>query len=816
MRDEYTRRSTGRTAWQRGLWRAIGVSGCLVAGAAILPSTASALAPGRGYELVSPPDKAGASASPYAISADGSRVLMDSGGGFAGAPAQDGIFNSYLVTRSPGGWLTAAQSFPAATYFTPGKRADATKDLSRTLMMAATYEQSQHASTAFYLRDADGSLTVASPTIVDRLNPDSIDNFVNYVGAAADFSSFVFSTVPTNPVLDTDVVAPATLFNLYEVTGVGTSTPAVRRVDLDTNGTIPGPACGRQAGGARSSLNVVSDDGQKIFFSGRRPPVPTSCAAASRGPLKVFARIGGTTTAEISASQCSRVANPAAVPPVTACAPPATSPAAARTAADVQYQGASTDGGSVFFSTNQQLTSSDTDATEDLYEYRFSPGAGQPTLTQVSAGAGSSATPGSGALFQGVVRTSDDGRRAYFVAQGKLTSDPNGAGETAVAGQNNLYLFERTAAHPEGRTRFVAPLDAGDSMLWGSDAGRQAQLASADGSILVFQSVAQLTDDDTDSAADIFRYDAQTSSTVRVSRGKDGFAQDGNTAGQAANIREPGGAGGQSPRAQWATNVSEDGSRIVFQTAEALQSDDTNDGLDVYEWHDGAVDMVTDGKERNPKFGIYSITPDGGSIVFASTNRLLGQDVDSASDAYVARLGGGFPPPESEPDSSCAGDVCQGDTALPPVSGESLSERFAGPGNLVPAPSVPASKLSVAAAKTVRGSTAQARVQVSGKGKIRITGAGLVGSVKSVSTAGSYRVPVRLSKRARATLKRKGQVKVRVTVRFAPESGVPSTAAASVTFKAKAAKKAAKKARKASSRAVPHVDVPSSDARKGQ
>ena len=53
--------------------------------------------------------------------------------------------------------------------------------------------------------------------------------------------------------------------------------------------------------------------------------------------------------------------------------------------------------------------------------------------------------------------------RIYFIAKGVLDTTPNEVGESAVAGEPNLYLWE------EGQgTRFIATLSPRDDADWGA------------------------------------------------------------------------------------------------------------------------------------------------------------------------------------------------------------------------------------------------------------------------------------------------------------------------------------------------------------
>ena len=44
---------------------------------------------------------------------------------------------------------------------------------------------------------------------------------------------------------------------------------------------------------------------------------------------------------------------------------------------------------------------------------------------------------------------------------------PNSQGQVAHAGANNLYVFERDAQYPAGRTAFIADLSDSDEELYG-------------------------------------------------------------------------------------------------------------------------------------------------------------------------------------------------------------------------------------------------------------------------------------------------------------------------------------------------------------
>ncbi len=752
--------------------------------AAVLAPQASALSPTRGYELVSPPNKEGQPVSPVLVDATGDRVVLFSGGAFAGAPSQDGLANNYLSVRDPAvGWKITPLNLPATEFDDPGLMVDSTPELSRFLLIGATPAQAQDASRALFLRDADGGITPASPAIKNWQRPDEVGNFVDYVGAAKNFSSIVISSVGARPLLEGEPAGVISTTNLYEVTGALTDTPSLRRVDVETDGSVFGAACPKTAGGARSSMNAVSEDGNRIFFSARRPSNPASCAAASRGPIRIFARIAGQTTEEISASQCDRVPDPLADPPVVACLPPGNT-FSTREGAEAQYRGASLDGDTVFFTTTQQLTNSDTDESDDLYEYRFNPTPGEATLQQASAAFGSSATPGNGASVLGVLRTSNDGNRAYFVARGKLTSEPNIVEEEAVAGAPNLYLFERTDSNPDGTIRFVATLAEQDGTLWGNDgASKLAQLASDEGRVLVFPTAAPLTDDDTDGSLDVYRFDAETGQLQRISHGGLAANENGNLEGFDATIGTSFPVPGRSPLSIQGRAVSSDGNRIVFATSQALVPADENETRDLYEWNDGMVDLITDGVDTRQVTTLYSVASSGASIVFTSAAQLVVQDVDTAADAYASRLGGGFPAPEPELEEVCIGEACQGPLTPPPGHPSIGTVVFNGDGNLLRRQHAERAYVRVSKLKTATGKVARMRVKVPAAGRISVAGRKVRKAGLLASKAGAYTVKVSLKPRAKRTLKNRKSLKVPVRVSYRAKGGRSASRTVSVTFR---------------------------------
>jgi DNA-binding beta-propeller fold protein YncE len=461
---------------------------------------------------------------------------------------------------------------------------------------------------------------------------------------------------------------------------------------------------------------------------------------------ELYARMGGSQTVWVSEPQCT----PASTCHNVTTEPYTTQ--AASQAAGVLFEGASADGSKVFFTTTQQLTNGDTDTTRDLYEYDFDAPAGQ-RLTQLSAGGFGDATPGAGAEVEGVSRISEDGSHLYFVANGVLTTNPSpgaqgygahgeqvSSGAVAQAGAENLYVYDTETK----QTAFIAELCSGpeasggvadsqcpsslnsnpwnyganqnDQALWshGSKGGDERPPQSTpDGRFLVFTSYGDLTGDDTSTARQVFEYDAQEERLVRVSVGQDGFDNNGNTdadnaspstsdTANASIVTQPydetGVASGSTRGGAIARTMSEDGSYVFFQSPVGLTSQALNEvpidsegnlAQNVYEYHDGRVSLISDGRDTSEASGSSSVhligtDASGADVFFTTVDSLVAQDTDTQIDIYDARIGGGFPAQIAP--SECQGETCQGLQGAPPLFGAPSSATFSGPGNLPPLP----------------------------------------------------------------------------------------------------------------------------------
>lgn len=136
-------------------------------------------------------------------------------------------------------------------------------------------------------------------------------------------------------------------------------------------------------------------------------------------------------------------------------------------------------------------------------------------------------------------------------------------------------------------------------------------------------------------------------------------------------------------------------------TGEAVRQGEPVFARNVYEYHDGRVYLISDGKD----VGEYATASDvtligsdvtGTNVFFTTSDPLVQQDTDTQLDVYDARVCSASSPCIEAPPSavSCQGEACHN---TPPPTPGALgvgSVTFAGPGNLA-APSLVAPRKTV-------------------------------------------------------------------------------------------------------------------------
>jgi hypothetical protein len=637
----------------------------------------------RFYELVSNADSFGNQVvEVIAVSDDGARVAL-AATSLGDSRTLPGQISPFLTERGDDGW-SVSQTSPDPAHAESGIQhilPDIWFPTDLSTVLWSHYSPAEHIRGEFHwtFTDPDGALRPALPLLVPVAGSGTKNTTMKLGGAAADLSTFVFQRqevsnaaervnaiyVPGQPLTTGE---PG---DIYRVSGAGGPSPALTLVNRDSAGNLISNACGAWVGGTKQesapggvgaskgiNLRPVSAGGAVTYFSAR-PSGSTACNEAT-DKIRIFKRIGDSATVEVSKAQCS---------------PGACSGANG----DDFFQGASADGNRVFFTTTRQLVDGDDDATSDLYLYDSNPPAGQPNLVQASAKAGVQAK-----AQDSVVDISVDGSRAYFVAEGQLATG-------AVAGSKNLFVYQRDDAHPVGRLAFVAKLDGGDDVLWRSATkGAFAMPFSGplgqgpgDGHLLLLRTRAKLVAGDTDSAADLYRFNDEGAELICLTCAGNGSFD--------IEVRSRSGAWLPSSPQQ-SRIATEDGSSVVFATRESLLAADQNSVADAYLWQEGALSLVSLGNAGSA--GVYfqlgagagpMLSADGSTVYFLTTDRLLAADHDSARDAYAARIGGGFP--EAEQAQSCVSpDECRTAPVVPSSDPSAGSGSFTGPGNVSSAP----------------------------------------------------------------------------------------------------------------------------------
>ncbi len=714
----------------------------------------------RAYERVTPAyreSQPAAVGGVFAVSPGGDRVLAGSIGAFAGTEQDTLNVNSslagaaYLFERGGAGWQARALIPPASSFHSDGLY-DASADLSRSLWELEATGSPLESSASFESEEVTGFYLESSVGVFEKVGPPTPGAIPNrhryhYLGGSADLSRIVFSAEPVARwPFDATVAEGPTVYEYVGVERPGeTREPSLVGVEGGPGSRQLISTCGTRLGSgsisfgedhAGSMFNSISASGLRVFFTAvGSEEVSAGCVGPRVGEIyareEVPVREGETPAAgarTVAISEPSRED----------CGECQTEEPDVIRAAAV-FQGASLDGSRVFFTTEQELLPGA--KGNNLYEYDFNAPAGERVA--LLSGGGSA---GGEARVQGVARIAEDGSAVYFVAQGRLTSEPRGggcvaglseaerAGEEAThagrcrpkQGADNLYLCRG------GRTVFVATLAPGDAQDWATEDHRPV-LVSEDGGYLVFTSGADLLGEGVqEDKPQVFQYQAASETLVRASIGLDGYNDDGRQPLVGSKIIEESGAGysylsGDSPTQAATTQAPADGA-VFFQSPDALTPQALADRPDsegvalaqnVYEYRAGRVYLLSDGQDLSTVSGssgteLAAATPSGGDVFLFTSDPLVAQDGDTESDLYDARADGGYPSPSVQ--AGCAPGACQEAPSPAPALGTPASLNASGEGDLSAAVPVPGtSSKRVHSSKRVASKCARGRRRVHGR-----------------------------------------------------------------------------------------------------
>jgi hypothetical protein len=342
--------------------------------------------------------------------------------------------------------------------------------------------------------------------------------------------------------------------------------------------------------------------------------------------------------------------------------------------------------GSVFFSTDESLASGDA-GESDIYRYQIDDGSYHCVTCSLPGGADGHAdyTKGASAFV-----VSDDGSRIYFMATDRLLPG---------AAPRSLYRLDVSS----GSLAYVAPVDFSTQFSYSAATGTAI---SPDGSFLAFRSfdpeLNATSGQQNGDTKQFYLYDDATKSLVCSSCPPDGSKPRAETGLPGFGGEYYVGANGS------ALNNSGD---YVFSTPTALVAADQNTspdgqapsrGEDLYEWRDGRLLLITDGRTETKGFSgpaFDGMSPSGRDVFFNQAAALTPDAIDTANHLYDARIGGGFEFPSPRP--PCSLEACQGTPLPPPDDSTPASLTFSGPGNQKSGSAAP--KRSTQPKKCVRG-----------------------------------------------------------------------------------------------------------------
>lgn len=529
------------------------------------------------------------------------------------------VFNKVVAERSSDGWAVYSRSpllVEPADGFPSDEVVAVSADLSKSLVQVGQRLAGPNSPSgeAFYIREPDGTYTPIQ-NVGATYSPSGQNYYATHTPYQTPDLSHIYYTGCLGPnQLPSDPLPPGLCpGNTYEWAN-GT---------LRLIGILPGPSQTPAPSGAdlaNGALPPVSDDGEYVLF-------------AVREAAPLYLREHGQQTVEVSRSQ--RTVNPDPNPPA--------SPSPVGVARDPSPVGVARDGSQVLFTSKAELTDNANtgssagtanDRGKDLYSYDVATGV-LSDLT-VDADPGDAST---GANVQRVLGASHDGSYVYFVAMGNLA--PGG-----VSGLENLYVEH------EGKTDFVA-----------AAASLSSFYATPDGRHAAFLSQEELTG-----------YDNVNASANSAESEVFEYSYGGGL--ECASCRGSGAPplGGASIVGR---TVSDDGSRVFFQSTDAVVPQASNGLRNVYEYERGEVHLLSPGDGTSNAVLVDASA--SGDDVFFATHGELTQDApgfDAAVyDARVNAVAAAGPPPE------CTGEGCR-EAALPsPVFGAPGSTTSSGAGN---------------------------------------------------------------------------------------------------------------------------------------
>ena len=787
-----------------------------------IDETASGQLPdARQYELVTPALKNGAlisgalgggSAWPPRIAENGLDMIalslqcLEGTKSCTGARLREG--EAYEFTRTSQGWVTHPLAPPVpATGASTLWAADAGEHA--TLFSQPSPPEGQD---DFYTTQANGAITHIGPlgqgeeTYRDLLGIVATSGFTHVLYQGSQL--WALDGIPENEA------------SLYEYAGTGNAHPLSVGVTGGPGSTSLISGCGTLLGsGSLGGIGTkvfgsLSGDGQTAYFTAVCGPTASH---------ELYERVDG----ELSDAHSVLVSTPT---PSTCESPECQ---AAPHGSGI-FAGASGDGSRVIFTSTQQLTDNASQGTGqagtqcphvecNLYESTCTAPCGMPPeapaakerrLIDLSEGAKATGGP----RVQGVMAISPDGSHVYFVARGVLTEQENQQHQKAVDGANNLYL-----SIPGQTPRYITTLPPADeqefklekAFEWTQGIG--VANVTPEGRYLVFLSHGALTPDDTRPAAEgaptppaqVYRYDAETGMLVRISIGSHGFNDNGNagTVDAGISLSNTGYAlGVGSARAD--PTMSHNGEYVFFESPVALAPGALDDvqvstsiqgvpefAENVYEYHNGNVSLISDGKDTTANSGTPGIVSSvrllgsdatGANVFFATNDQLTGQDTDTQRDYYDAHICSSTEPcptPPPPPAPACQEGGCQNPAPTPPTTSPlNGSNTLQSLGNLPPTPPAPPTAHATILTHTSHGTTKfTIRIKLPLTGHITITSPNTHKTSRTLHP-GTQTIQITLTTTAQHQLHHKHKLTIKLHTTYTPTNNTPTTTNTTITL----------------------------------
>lgn len=741
-------------------------------------AVAATLPEGRVYERVSPAEKNAADvlSNPQRVraAAGGDAAQFSSLTGF-GDVRGTAVSTDYLALRDPatGAWKTHAitpQQQPTSLLeltafgFEPRYVGDFSEDLAAGAFLgkALTAAPAVGGVVNLYRRaDLRQPGAGAYELLTDAVAPQggNAGNQPAIAGASADFSHVLIESTRnlTADAAGLDPAAPKLYMWASGTLRLAGILPAGECV-----GPPPCPAPASQAGqGALAQLHrytpgTISRDGSRVIFT-----APPFNASQSGGALYLRDDRGTPSpsddaTAHVSATERASQ-DPAGVKPAT-------------------FWTASSDGAKVLFTTAEQLTDDDENATVDLYRYDLAAAVGV-RLTRLSVDgelADNGGDPTDGHNVSGVLGASDDGAWVYFtLKQGQLVAGgPTGATGGPIGGQR-IFRW-----HGGDGLREVGGVNGQDELNrllgnpgWGVEP--KWSRVSADGTGLAF--VTEGTDEllalygeasydhgdgcpslGNAACQEVYLYDATAAGGAGALRCAS-CDPTGAVASADADFFGVGSLSVSRDTSHLSHALSDDGQRVFFNTPKRLVAQDRNEVTDVYEYDatSGRVHLISGGSGTAPSL-FMDASADGDDVYFTTRDQLVASDVDQSIDLYDARVGG-VPDPGSLPEAVCEDDGCRPPPSPPRGAAAPPSAAFTGPPNLLtragPPPFFAVRPLAARQRRALaRRGSAQIVVAASQRGVVTLRATARIGATDR--TVG----------RARGVLRGPGQLRLRLAL----------------------------------------------------